>query len=337
MSITNLLSDHPTILITGGAGFVGSNFLRLMLLKYPSYRFINMDKLTYSGNVNNISDFLEYPNYTFIHGDICDRARTDSIVQYHGIDIIINFAAESHVDRSIKDPLVFVTTNINGTQSLLDAALKHSVKLFLQISTDEVYGSLDDTGFFTEASPIAPNNPYSASKASADMLISSYGNTYGLPFNIVRFGNTYGPAQYPEKLIPMVILNALQNQRIPIHGEGQSIRDWVFVKDNNTAIDRVLHYGRRGEVYNIGSKQEKRTIEVVHLILEMLDKPKHLIEFVEDRPGQDYRYANRPDKIVNELGWKPQYDFLEGLKHTVQWYTEHMGWWESHAGYNMYQ
>lgn len=253
MSIRTLLSDNPTILITGGAGFVGSNFLRLMLLKYPLYRFINMDKLTYSGNMNNLEYFLEYPNYTFIHGDICNRALVDSIIENYGVDIIINFAAESHVDRSIKDPLVFVTTNINGTQSLLDAALKHNVKLFLQISTDEVYGSLDDTGFFTEASQIAPNNPYSASKASADMLISSYSNTYGLPFNIVRFGNTYGPAQYPEKLIPMVILNALHNQRIPIHGKGQSIRDWVFVKDNNAAIDQVLHYGQRGEVYNIGS------------------------------------------------------------------------------------
>ncbi|OOC59295.1 dTDP-glucose 4,6-dehydratase [Paenibacillus ihbetae] len=327
MSERNLLPDDLTILITGGAGFVGSNFLRLMLLKYPSYCFVNMDKLTYSGNINNLADFLEYPNYSFIHGDICDRALVDSIVEKHDIDVIINFAAESHVDRSIKDPLIFVKTNINGTQSLLDAGLKHNIKLFLQISTDEVYGSLDDTGYFTEASRIAPNNPYSASKASADMLISSYGNTYGLPFNIVRFGNTYGPFQYPEKLIPMAILNALHNQPIPIHGKGQSIRDWVYVKDNNSAIDRVLHFGRRGEVYNIGSNQEKRTIEVVHLILEMLKKPNHLIEFVEDRPGQDYRYANNPHKIMSELGWMPQYNFLEGLQTTIQWYIEHMEWW----------
>lgn len=325
---SNPLPVSPTILITGGAGFVGSNFLRLMLHQYPSYRFINIDKLTYSGNMNNIADFIQHPNYTFIHADICDRDRTDSLIRDHEVDIIIHFAAESHVDRSIKDPLVFVTSNINGTQSLLDAAIKNNIKLFLQISTDEVYGSLGDTGSFTEESQIAPGNPYSASKASADMLVSAYGNTYGLPFNIVRFGNTYGPAQYPEKLIPMVILNALHNQRIPIHGEGHSIRDWVFVRDNNTAIDKVLHHGRRGEVYNIGSRQEKRTIEVVHLLLDMLDKPKHLIEYVEDRPGQDYRYANRPDKIMNELGWRPQYDFMEGLKQTVQWYTENMDWWQ---------
>lgn len=324
----NLLPASPTILITGGAGFVGSNFLRLMLQQYPSYRFINMDKMTYSGNRNNIADFIQYPNYMFIHGDICDRDRTESIIRSHGVDIIIHFAAESHVDRSIKDPLVFVTTNINGTQSLLDAAIQHDIKLFLQISTDEVYGSLGDTGSFTEQSQIAPNNPYSASKASADMLVSSYGNTYGLPFNIVRFGNTYGPAQYPEKLIPMVILNALHHRPIPIHGEGLSIRDWVYVWDNNTAIDKVLHHGRRGEVYNIGARQEKRTIEVVHDLLEMLDKPKHLIEYVEDRPGQDYRYANHPDKIMDELGWRPQYDYMEGLRHTVQWYTEHKDWWQ---------
>ncbi|WP_260845619.1 dTDP-glucose 4,6-dehydratase [Paenibacillus sp. Y412MC10] len=319
--------ESPTILITGGGGFVGSNFLQLMLSKYPSYMFVNLDKLTYSANLKNLQNFRNYRNYTFIQGDICDRTLVHSIVEDYNIDIIINFAAESHVDRSIVDPLTFVSTNINGTQSLLDAAVRNDIKLFLQISTDEVYGSLDDTGYFTEKSEIAPNNPYSASKASADMLIRAYSNTYGLPFNIVRFGNTYGPSQHPEKLIPMVIMNAYHNRSIPIHGEGRSIRDWVFVKDNNAAIDMVLHYGHRGEVYNIGSRQEKRTIEVVCLILEILGKPEHLIEFVADRPGQDYRYANNPAKIMNELGWKPQFIFLEGLQQTINWYLEHIDWW----------
>jgi len=329
MSLVNPLPSSPGILITGGAGFVGSNFLCLMLDKYPSYRFVNLDKLTYSGNMNNLTDLFEYPNYTFIHGDICDRTLVNSTICSHGIDVIINFAAESHVDRSIADPVVFVNTNINGTQSLLDAAVKHQLRLFLQISTDEVYGSLGDTGYFTEKSPISPKNPYSASKAGADMLIASYSNTYGLSYNIVRFGNTYGPAQYPEKLIPMTIRNALLGQSIPVHGKGESIRDWVFVKDNNAAIDRVLHHGKRGEVYNIGSRHEERTIDVVHRILNMLDKPRELVEFVEDRPGQDYRYANDPAKIMQELGWKPQYSFEDGLKQTIEWYMEHLDWWDS--------
>lgn len=331
MSINNQFPPpSPSILITGGAGFVGSNFLSLMLSKYPGYQFVNLDKLTYSGNIRNLENFTQYPNYKFVQGDIIDRDLVDSVLEMYGIDVIINFAAESHVDRSIVDPGVFVKTNINGTQSLLDGAVKHQIKLFLQISTDEVYGSLDDTGYFTETSYIAPSNPYSASKAGADLLIVSYSNTYGLPFNIVRFGNTYGPAQYPEKLIPVTIRNALMDRSIPIHGRGESIRDWVYVKDNNAAIDRVLHHGRRGEIYNIGSKHEERTIDVVYLILELLGKPKDLIDFVDDRPGQDYRYANNPAKIMSELDWAPQYSFLEGLKNTIQWYKANLDWWESH-------
>lgn len=328
MQVNRRFKDNPAILVTGGAGFVGGNFLRLMLPKYPSYRFINLDKLTYSGNIQNIAALSDYDHYTFIQGDICDRDLVDVVIREHQIDVIINFAGESHVDRSIADPVTFVATNINGTQSLLDAAVRYDIGLFLQISTDEVYGSLDDTGYFTENSPIAPNNPYSASKAGADMLIHSYGNTYGLPFNIVRFGNTYGPAQHPEKLIPMVIMNALQDRKIPIHGEGLSIRDWVYVRDNNTAIDRVLHLGRSGEVYNIGSHQEVKTIDVTHFILDMLGKPRSLIEFIPDRPGQDYRYANNPAKIMNELGWRPEYRFAEGLKQTVEWYVQHADWWQ---------
>jgi dTDP-glucose 4,6-dehydratase len=318
----------PTILVTGGAGFVGSNFLRYMLPRYQSYHFINLDKLTYSGNSNNLLDIDQYKNHYFIQGDIGDPNLLDSIIRDYSVDIIVNFAAESHVDRSIKDPGIFIQTNVNGTQVLLGSAVKHGIKLFLQISTDEVYGSLQDEGVFTELSPLAPNNPYSASKASADLLIRSYSNTYGLPFNIVRFGNTYGPSQHPEKLIPMTILNALNDQPIPIHGQGMSIRDWVFVKDNNAAINTVLHSGKRGEIYNIGSGEEKRTIDVVHYILEILNKPKELIRFIEDRPGQDYRYANYPAKIMNELRWKPEYQFEEGLHLTIEWNMKNKDWWK---------
>lgn len=329
---SNLCVDTkcPNVLVTGGAGFVGNNFLRYMLQRYPLYHFYNLDVLTYSGNIRNLTDLTEYNNYTFIQANICDREKISSLIQNYKIDVIINFAAESHVDRSIAGPEIFITTNVIGTQSLLEAAVKHQVKLFLQISTDEVYGSLDDCGYFTETSPIAPNNPYSASKASADLLVKAYSNTYGLQSNIVRFGNTYGPSQHPEKLIPMIILSALNNREIPIHGEGLSIRDWVFVSDNNAAIDRVLHDGKRGEVYNIGSREEKRTIDVVHLILELMAKPKSLIKFVQDRPGQDYRYANDPSKIMKELGWKPQVSFIEGLKRTIEWNTQNRHWWTNY-------
>ncbi|MBB5324210.1 dTDP-glucose 4,6-dehydratase [Anoxybacillus tepidamans] len=316
------------VLITGGAGFIGSNFVNYMVRKYPSYQIINLDALTYAGNLENVKEVENEPNYRFVKGDITDRELIESLFA-EGIDAVVNFAAESHVDRSITDPGVFVRTNIQGTQVLLDAAKKYGVKKYIQISTDEVYGTLGETGYFTETTPLAPNSPYSASKASADFLVRAYHETYGLPVNITRCSNNYGPYHFPEKLIPLMIINALNDQPLPVYGDGLNVRDWLHVEDHCSAIDLVLHKGRNGEVYNIGGNNERTNIEVVKAILRYLNKPESLIIFVEDRLGHDRRYAIDATKIRKELGWKPKYAFEEGLKKTIDWYLENRSWWEN--------
>jgi len=329
------------ILVTGGAGFIGSNFIKYMINKYD-YNIVNLDLLTYAGNLNNLKDIDKSDNYTFIRGDICDRELLDSIFEQYHIDSVINFAAESHVDRSIEDPEIFLKTNVLGTQALLDIAKKYwkieadnkysreyrvGVK-FVQVSTDEVYGSLGSDGYFTEDTNLAPNSPYSASKASADLLVRSYYKTFGLPINITRCSNNYGPYQFPEKLIPLMINNALNNRPLPIYGDGKQVRDWLHVKDHCIAIDTVLHKGKIGEVYNIGGNNEKENIEIVRLILKHLGESEDLIKFVKDRPGHDRRYAIDNIKITTELGWKPSYTFEEGIKETINWYLENKDWME---------
>lgn len=315
------------ILVTGGAGFIGSNFIYYMLKKYPSYQLINLDALTYAGNLENLSMIPEAAQYQFIKGDIRDTALVNKIVG-QGVDTIINFAAESHVDRSIEDPAIFVKTNVEGTQVLLEAARKYKVAKFLQVSTDEVYGSLGPTGYFVETTPIAPNSPYSASKAGADLLVRAYHETFGLHVNITRCSNNYGPFQFPEKLIPLMVSNALNDQPLPVYGDGLNVRDWLHVHDHCQAIDLVVHQGKAGEVYNIGGNNEKTNIEIVKLILEHLGKPVSLIKYVQDRPGHDRRYAIDATKITNELGWQPQYTFETGIKETIDWYCQNRQWWE---------
>ncbi|KZE97133.1 dTDP-glucose 4,6-dehydratase 2 [Geobacillus stearothermophilus] len=316
------------LLVTGGAGFIGSNFVRYMLNKYPEYKIVNYDLLTYAGNLENLKDIQENPRYVFVRGDIRNYQLVDYIVKSHHIDVIVNFAAESHVDRSISDPSVFVKTNVLGTQVLLDVAKANSIQKYVQISTDEVYGSLGDTGYFTEETPLAPNSPYSASKASADLLVRAYHETYGLNVNITRCSNNYGPYHFPEKLIPLMITNALEGKELPIYGDGQNIRDWLHVKDHCAAIDLVIHKGKPGEVYNIGGHNERTNNEIVHLIVEKLGVSKSLIKYVSDRPGHDRRYAIDPAKIMIELGWKPQYTFDKGIEETIQWYINNKDWWK---------
>lgn len=312
-----------SILVTGGAGFIGSNFTRYMLNKYNNYKIINLDALTYAGKLENLKDIEDNKNYKFVRGNIIDRELVYDIVSKN-VEYIINFAAESHVDRSIENPDIFVETNVMGTQVLLDAALKYNIKKFIQISTDEVYGSLGGVGYFTEKTKLAPNSPYSASKASADLLVRSYYKTFGLPVNITRCSNNYGPYQFPEKLIPLMIANAYNNKELPIYGDGLNIRDWIHVNDHCSAIDKVLHKGKAGEVYNVGGNNEKKNIEIVKLILDRLEKPKSLIHYVKDRKGHDRRYAIDSAKIQKELGWKPKYTFEEGIKETIDWYlTNH--------------
>ncbi len=329
------------ILVTGGAGFIGSNFVKHMLTTYD-YKIINLDLLTYAGNLENLKDVESNPNYTFIKGDIRDRDLIDEIFTDHKIDTVVNFAAESHVDRSIEDPEIFLSTNVLGTQVLLDTAKKFwkvtpddkycrefqpDVK-FLQVSTDEVYGTLGKTGMFTETTPLAPNSPYSASKASADLFVRAYNETFGLPVNITRCSNNYGPYQFPEKLIPLMINNCLNNKPLPVYGDGMQIRDWLHVKDHCTGIDTVLHKGKDGEVYNIGGNNEKANIEIVKLIINTLDKEEDLINYVQDRPGHDRRYAIDNDKITTQLGWSPSYTFEQGIKETIDWYLGHKDWIE---------
>lgn len=315
------------MLVTGGAGFIGSNFVRYMLDKYPKYQIVNLDKLTYAGNLENLRGVDQLPNYEFVRGDITDRDLVYKVVG-SGIDAIVNFAAESHVDRSIEDPGIFIKVNVEGTQVLLDAARKFGVGRYLQVSTDEVYGSLGATGYFTEETPLAPNSPYSASKAGADLLVRAYHETFKLPALVTRCSNNYGPYQFPEKLIPLTITNALADQPLPVYGDGLNVRDWLYVEDHCRAIDLVLHEGRVGQVYNIGGQNEKTNMRIVKGILQILGKPESLITFVKDRPGHDRRYAIDATKTRNELGWEPKFDFEHGLKKTVDWYLANKDWWQ---------
>jgi dTDP-glucose 4,6-dehydratase len=337
------LDKMKNLLVTGGAGFIGSNFVHMMLDKYPDCKIINVDTLTYAGNLENLKDIVDNPNYVFIRMDIRDRDKIDEIFASYCIDTIVNFAAESHVDRSIVEPEVFLTTNIIGTQVLLDVAKKYwkvnpddkyckeykaGVK-FLQVSTDEVYGALGETGMFVETMPLCPNSPYSASKASADMIVRAYHETFGMPVNITRCSNNYGPYQFPEKLIPLMINNCLNDKDLPVYGDGMQIRDWLHVADHCSAIDTVLHKGVVGEVYNIGGNNEKANIEIVKLIIETLGKSEKLIKYVKDRPGHDRRYAIDNTKITTQLGWKPSYTFEQGIKETIEWYLNNTEWIEN--------
>ncbi len=316
------------LLVTGGAGFIGSNFIRHILTKYPEYRVINLDKLTYAGNLENLVGVEKDPRYAFEKGDICDKSRVQLCVIRYEIDGIIHFAAESHVDRSILGAVEFVQTNIVGTNVLLEVAKELKIQRFLQVSTDEVYGSLGTTGLFTEETPIHPNSPYSASKASGDMLALAYHHTFGLPVILTRCSNNYGPYQFPEKLIPLMIANALHDTPLPVYGDGMNIRDWLHVKDHCSAIDEVFHRGRIGEVYNIGGNNEKPNIEIIKLILQNLRKPESMITYVKDRPGHDRRYAIDSTKIRRELGWQPSYTFERGIAETITWYVENQNWWK---------
>lgn len=316
------------ILITGGAGFIGSNFIRFILNKYPDYEIVNLDKLTYAGNLESLQGIEGHSKYNFIQGDIVDGQLVESIVKQHKISIIINFAAESHVDRSIDHPNLFIRTNVLGTQVLLDVASRNNVQKFIQISTDEVYGSLGDQGYFTEETALAPNSPYSASKAAADLLVKSYYETYQMNVNITRCSNNYGPYQYPEKLIPLTIKNAIENKDITVYGSGLNVRDWLHVQDHCSAIDLVLHKGLPGEVYNIGGHNEQKNIELVKAILCQLGKTEKLIKYVEDRKGHDWRYAIDPRKITTQLGWVPVNTFNNGLTDTIKWYLNNEHWWK---------
>lgn len=317
------------IFVTGGAGFIGSNFVHYMLEKYPKYKIVNFDLLTYAGNLENLKSVEDNPNYTFIKGDIANRELVDYIVKSYKIDVIVNFAAESHVDRSITNPDSFVKTNVLGTQALLDVARANNIEKFVQISTDEVYGTLGETGYFTETTPLEPNSPYSSSKAGGDLLVRAYHETYGLNVNITRCSNNYGPYQFPEKLIPLMITNAMEGKELPIYGDGKNIRDWLHVKDHCSAVDLVIHKGKPGEVYNIGGHNERTNNEIVHLIVEKLGVSKDLIKYVEDRLGHDRRYGIDPTKIMTELGWKPEYTFDTGIVETIQWYIDNQDWWKN--------
>lgn len=312
------------ILVTGGAGFIGSNFVKYMLDKYPDYEIINLDALTYCGNLENLKDIENHENYTFTKGDIRDKDLVKDLVSK--VDYVINFAAESHVDRSIEDPEIFIKSNVLGTQVLLNASKEFGVEKYIQISTDEVYGTLGETGYFTENTPLQPNSPYSASKAGADLITRAYFETFDLPVNITRCSNNYGPYQFPEKLIPLMISNALEDKKLPIYGDGKNIRDWLHVYDHCQAIDLVLHEGKPGEVYNIGGHNERENIQIVKLIIDALGKDESLIEYVSDRLGHDRRYAIDSDKITDELGWKPKYTFETGIKETIKWYLDNQDW-----------
>jgi dTDP-glucose 4,6-dehydratase len=314
------------ILVTGGAGFIGSNFVRWILTEQPDCFIVNLDKLTYAGNLENLEGFLEHPNHIFVKADICDGKIVEEIIDKHKIQTIINFAAESHVDRSIIAPKVFIETNVTGTLTLLQAVCDKKTERFIQISTDEVYGQLGPTGKFTEETPLSPNSPYSASKAAADLLVKAFGHTWGLNYNITRCSNNYGPYQFPEKMIPLMINNALNDKPLPVYGDGLHVRDWIHVEDHCRAIWKVLTEGKNGETYNTGSSCEKKNIDVVKTILKLLKKPESLITFVKDRPGHDRRYAMDASKITSQLDWKPQIPFEEGLKKTIDWYLQNKKW-----------
>ena len=316
------------VLITGGAGFIGSNFIHYFLKKYPAYHIINLDKLTYAGNLENLADIQSNPQYVFEKADICNKPRVKEIVTKYNIEAIIHFAAESHVDRSILGAAEFVQANIVGTNILLEVAKEQKLQKYLQVSTDEVYGSLGSTGKFTEETPLHPNSPYSASKTSADLLALAYQHTFGLPVVVTRCSNNYGPYQFPEKLIPLMIANAMNDKPLPVYGDGMNVRDWLHVADHCSAIDEVFHHGKIGEVYNIGGNNEKPNIEIVKLILQHLGKSESLITYVKDRLGHDWRYAIDSSKIQRELGWSPSYTFERGIAETIDWYVQNQPWWK---------
>ena len=321
-----------TIIVTGGAGFIGSNFIFHMLRKYPDYRIICLDKLTYAGNLSTLAPVMDNPNFRFVKLDICDREGVYRLFEEEHPDMVVNFAAESHVDRSIENPEVFLQTNILGTQVLMDACRKYGIRRYHQVSTDEVYGDLPldrPDLFFTEETPIHTSSPYSASKASADLLVLAYHRTYGLPVTISRCSNNYGPYHFPEKLIPLMIVEALHDRPLPVYGDGKNVRDWLYVKDHCRAIDLILRHGKEGEIYNVGGHNEMKNIDIVKLICRELGKPEELITYVEDRKGHDRRYAIDPTKIETELGWKPKYTFDTGIPMTIQWYLDNKEWWEN--------
>jgi dTDP-glucose 4,6-dehydratase len=313
------------ILVTGGAGFIGSNFVRFILERYPDYRVLNFDKLTYAGNLENLSGLESDPRHEFVQGDICDAgAVLDALKK--GVNAVVNFAAESHVDRSILNSAEFIRTNIVGTLNLLESCRKNEIERYVQISTDEVYGSLGDSGFFTEDTPIAPNSPYAASKASADLLVRSYCHTHNFPAVITRCSNNYGPYQFPEKLIPLLISNAMSDIPLPIYGDGLNVRDWIHVRDHCAAIDAALHHGKEGEVYNVGARQELQNIDVARRILKVLGKDETLLTYVQDRPGHDRRYAIDSSKTESQLNWRAHTKFDVGLQETIEWYRNNSGW-----------
>jgi dTDP-glucose 4,6-dehydratase len=314
------------LLVTGGAGFIGSNFIRMVLDEHPDIVVVNIDNLTYAGNLENLAGYTDHRNHRFIKGDICNAVLMDKIVADYEIDAIVNFAAESHVDRSLVDPGIFIDTNVTGTLTLLKVALDHNIEKFLQISTDEVYGSLGAEGMFTEQTPLSPNSPYSASKAAADMLVCAFGHSWGLKYNITRCSNNYGEYQFPEKMIPLMINNALTDKPLPVYGDGLYIRDWLYVYDHCTAVWKVLTGAPSGRIYNVGGNNEKTNLEVVGLILERLGKSAELIRHVKDRPGHDRRYAIDSSRIMNELGWKPSVTFETGIIKTIDWYLANTEW-----------
>ncbi|NUN10189.1 MAG: dTDP-glucose 4,6-dehydratase [Ignavibacteriaceae bacterium] len=316
-----------SILVTGGAGFIGSNYINYFLNKRDDYFIVNLDKLTYAGNLENLKPVENKKNYVFVKGDICNRELVEYIFERYNIKYVINFAAESHVDRSILGSAIFYQTNVIGTNVLLETARRYEVERFLQVSTDEVYGSLGATGLFTEQTPLSPNSPYSSSKAGADMMVQAFYHTYGMPVVTTRCSNNYGPLQFPEKLIPLMIINALNNKKLPVYGDGMNVRDWIYVIDHNIGIDLVFNDGKIGEVYNLGASNEMPNIEIVKLILSHLGKGEELIEYVKDRPGHDRRYAIDSSKIQKELGWKPQYTFDDAIANTVEWYLSNKEWW----------
>jgi dTDP-glucose 4,6-dehydratase len=316
------------VLVTGGSGFIGSNLVRLLLAERPEWRVVNLDRLTYAGNAENLADLDGHPRYRFVRGDIANGELVAEIVRSERIDAVMHLAAESHVDRSILSPAVFIETNVRGTQVLLEAARELGVKRFLHVSTDEVYGSLGPTGLFTEETPLAPSSPYSASKAGSDLLALAYAHTFKLPVVVTRCSNNYGPYQFPEKLIPLMIANALRDLPLPVYGDGLNVRDWIHVEDHCRGLLAALERGRAGEVYNFGASSERRNIEIVKAVLAQVGKPESLIQYVKDRPGHDRRYAIDSSKAQRELGWAPRHRFEEALAQTVTWYREHRAWWE---------
>lgn len=313
------------LLVTGGAGFIGSNFIRYIIKKYPQYKIINLDKLTYAGNLDNLKDIENNSNYTFVKGDICDIRLVDELTK--DVEAIVNFAAESHVDRSIIDASDFIRTNIDGTYNLLEATKRHKISRLIHCSTDEIYGSIDE-GSFKETSPLSPSSPYAASKAAADMVVHSYRVTFNLPAIVARSSNNFGPYQYPEKIIPLFITNALEDKPVPLYGDGMNVRDWLYVIDNCEAIDLILHKGKEGEIYNIGGGNELKNIDLTRMVLKILGKPESLIQPVKDRPGHDRRYSLDCSKIKKDLDWTPRFDFERALEETVKWYVDNQWWWK---------